>query len=92
MKQEQVIELAKKAGFPVRKGEIGTPRLEHLPINEFVEKLASLVEQATLERAAKRCETKARLLGNLDSEGAHDRAVAARELSTDIRNLAKDAQ
>lgn len=52
MKQEQVIELAKKAGFTVRKGEIVTPRLEHLPINEFVEKLASLVEQATLERAA----------------------------------------
>lgn len=86
MKQEQVIELARRAGF---EGMIeGVYQAGDANISRF----ASLVEQATLERAAERCETKARLLGNLDSEGAYDRAVAARELATDIRNLAKETQ
>lgn len=60
MKQEQILELAEQSGFYVKSREIFTPKLEHLPINEAVEKLIFLVEQSTLERATLRCESKLR--------------------------------
>lgn len=58
MKQEQVIELAKKAGFMFHDAGYA-PTLHTLPreySQKCFERLVSAVEQATLERAAQACE------------------------------------
>jgi hypothetical protein len=59
MKQEQVIELARKAGFYFHDAGFG-PDVLHTTPNEFslkcFERLINAVEQSTLERAAQACE------------------------------------
>ncbi|AXF52865.1 MAG: hypothetical protein [Bacteriophage sp.] len=97
MKQEQVIELAKQAGFPFNKyGLLQGDEEGEIEADEMFTRFASLVEQATLERAAKACE---------QVEATYERVASARggawdeyhlsksiECSEKIRNLAKDAQ
>lgn len=81
MNQEQVIELARKAGFYFHDAGFG-PDVFHTTPNEFsqkcFERFAKLVEQATLERAAVECET---------SEAYRGSVFAAR-----IRKLKESAQ
>lgn len=65
MKREKVIELHEKAKREARLGE-------------FIEYFARLVEQETLERAAKKCEEIAYMMGG--SVGAMDCALSIRNL------------
>lgn len=81
MKQEQVIELAEKAGFTVAC---------HAPIimvdtNNWIshmDRFAALVEQATLERAAQKCEEIGWFMGG---------SVGAIKCSEELRNLTKES-
>lgn len=82
MKQEQVIELAKQAKLAAYEDEII--------------KFASLVEQATLERAAGACDEFAGSQIDAAKQSGDSycnlRASGAHACSMRIRNLAKDTQ
>lgn len=97
MKQEQVIELAKQAGFPFNKyGLLQGDEDGEIDADDMFELFASLVEQATLERAAGACDEFAG--SQIDAEKQSGdfycnlRASGAHACSMRIRNLAKDAQ
>ncbi|WP_347220312.1 hypothetical protein [Chryseobacterium sp.] len=86
MKQEQVIELAKKAGFEAHVSFLNDPDGKELA-EIFIWKMsqfASLVEQATLERAAMRLD--------LTEENEPGDTWQPGTPSEVIRNLAKDTQ
>lgn len=83
MKQEQVIELAKKAGASF------FPGIGFDVISLDVPKLVALVEQATLERAAKVCTTEvARMTNDLHGTTFY---IATGQCAKAIRNLAKES-
>lgn len=94
MKKEQVIELAKKADFS--QGGGGRYEWDFMGDVEHMARFASLVEQATLERAAQACdevEDKWESLHNANGEIVDEfRSFGALDCSEAIRNLAKDTQ
>lgn len=91
MKQEDVIELAEKAGFIFHDAGYA-PTLHTLPreySQKCFERLVSAVEQATLERSATICAVRAQELNDAankaDDNGSQDDAVSIRAMAWQVQ-------
>lgn len=75
MTQDEIIKLARKAGFSIRQNQVYTSRLEHLPITEDIERFATRVAEATKEKATKVCEDYAEKCVEAENWEAEDVAL-----------------